>query len=75
MCLILQMDKVISEAFKTVNNEDDKKMMIKEEEFKKILIEILGSIMLQLEGSPIAVSSNSVLHEPLSSSSTLLNPS
>jgi len=69
------MDKVISEAFKTVNNADDKKMMIKEEEFKKILIEILGSIMLQLEGSPIAVSSNSVLHEPLSSSSTLLNPS
>jgi len=77
MCLILQMDKVISEAFKTVNNADDKKMMmmIKEEEFKKILIEILGSIMLQLEGSPIAISSNSVLHEPLSSSSTLLNPS
>lgn len=69
------MDKVISEAFKTMNNGDDKKMMIKEEEFNKILIEILGSIMLQLEGSPIAVSSNSVLHEPLSASSTLLNPS
>ncbi|KEH36380.1 calcium-binding EF-hand protein [Medicago truncatula] len=72
---IEEMDKVISEAFKTMNNGDDKKMMIKEEEFKKILIEILGSIMLQLEGSPIAVSSNSVLHEPLSASSTLLNPS
>lgn len=72
---IEEMDKVISEAFKTMNNGDDKKMMIKEEEFNKILIEILGSIMLQLEGSPIAVSSNSVLHEPLSASSTLLNPS
>lgn len=65
------MDKVISEAFNMGNNEEDKKTMIKEEEFKKILTEILGSIMLQLEGSPIAVSSNSVVHEPLSSSTLL----
>jgi hypothetical protein len=68
------MDKVISEAFKIVNNADNKSVMIKEEEFKKILSEILGSIMLQLEGSPIAISSNSVVHEPLSSSTTLLHP-
>ncbi|XP_004500747.1 uncharacterized protein [Cicer arietinum] len=68
---IEEMDKVISEAFNMGNNEEDKKTMIKEEEFKKILTEILGSIMLQLEGSPIAVSSNSVVHEPLSSSTLL----
>lgn len=73
MCLILQIDKVIVEAFKMVNAEDTK--TVKEDEFKKILTEILGSIMLQLEGNPISVSSNSVVHEPLGSSSTLLQPS
>ncbi|KAJ1415960.1 EF-Hand 1, calcium-binding site [Sesbania bispinosa] len=50
---IEEMDKVISEAFKMVNADDKK--MVNEEEFKKILTEILGSIMLQLEGNPIAV--------------------
>lgn len=73
--LILQMDKVISETFKTVNNADETTMTVKEEEFKKLLTDILENIMLQLEESPIAVSSNSVVHEPLSSSSTLLHPS
>ena len=73
VCLILQIDKVIVEAFKMVNAEDTK--TVKEDEFKKILTEILGSIMLQLEGNPISVSSNSVVHEPLGSSSTLLQPS
>ncbi|KAK7283540.1 hypothetical protein RIF29_13113 [Crotalaria pallida] len=70
---IQEMDKVISEAFKMVNADDPK--MVKEEEFKKILTEILGSIMLQLEGNPISVSSNSVVHEPLGLSSKLLQPS
>ncbi|KAJ1411650.1 EF-Hand 1, calcium-binding site [Sesbania bispinosa] len=69
---IEEMDKVISEAFKMVSADDKK--IVNEEEFKKILTEILGSIMLQLEGNPIAVSSNSVVHEPLGSSSTLLQP-
>lgn len=50
---------------------DDGKL-VKEDEFKKLLTEILGSIMLQLEGNPILVSTNSVVHEPLASSSTLL---
>ena len=54
-------------------NADEAKML-KEDEFKKILTEILGSIMLQLEGNPLSVSSNSVVHEPLGSS-TLLQPS
>ncbi|KAK7404337.1 hypothetical protein VNO78_05142 [Psophocarpus tetragonolobus] len=69
---IEEMDKVIGEVFKMVNADDAK--VIKEEEYKKILTEILGSIMLQLEGNPISVSSNSVVHEPLDSSSTLLQP-
>lgn len=75
MCLVLQMDRAIHEAFKTVNNADDANATVNEEEFKKILTDILESIMLQLEESPIAISSNSVVHEPLSSSSTLLHPS
>ncbi|KAK7258095.1 hypothetical protein RIF29_32544 [Crotalaria pallida] len=69
---IEEMDKVIGEVFKMINADDGK--VIKEDEFKKILTEILGSIMLQLEGNPISVSSNSVVHEPLGSSSTLLQP-
>lgn len=67
-----EMDKVIGEVFKMVSADDAK--LVKEDEFKKILTEILGSLMLQLEGSPISVSSNSVVHEPLGSSSTLLQP-
>ncbi|XP_048337174.1 uncharacterized protein LOC107427486 isoform X2 [Ziziphus jujuba] len=67
-----QMDKVVGEAFKMVNADDGN--VVKEEEFKKILTEILASIMLQLEGTPISVSSNSVVHEPFAASSTLLQP-
>ncbi|KAG4985000.1 hypothetical protein HKD37_12G033014 [Glycine soja] len=70
---IEEMDKVIGEVFKMVNADDAK--VVKEDEFKKLLTEILGSIMLQLEGNPISVSSNSVVHEPLDLSSTLLQPS
>lgn len=60
------------EALKMVNGDDGK--MLKEEEFKKTVAEILGSIMLQLEGSPISVSSNSVVHEPLTSATGFLPP-
>ncbi|EXB36848.1 hypothetical protein L484_003233 [Morus notabilis] len=70
---IEEMDKVVGDVFKMVNADDGK--VVKDDEFKKILTEILGSIMLQLEGNPISVSSNSVVHEPLASSSTLLQPS
>ncbi|KAF7810815.1 EF-Hand 1 [Senna tora] len=69
---IEEMDKVIGEVFKMINADDGK--MVKEDEFKKMLTEILGSIMLQLEGNPISVSSNSVVHEPLGTSSSLLLP-
>ncbi|KAM5549939.1 hypothetical protein ABKV19_001058 [Rosa sericea] len=65
-----QMDKIVLDVFNLTNADDAK--LLKEDEFKKILTEILGTIMLQLEGSPISVYSNSVVHEPLASSSTLL---
>ncbi|KAB1207570.1 hypothetical protein CJ030_MR7G022872 [Morella rubra] len=68
-----EMDKVVIDACKMMNADDGK--MAKEDEFKKILASVLGSIMLQLEGNPISVSTNSVVHEPLASSSTLLQPS
>ncbi|XP_054778964.1 uncharacterized protein LOC129286897 isoform X1 [Prosopis cineraria] len=68
----LQMDKVIEEVFKMIDAHDGK--TVKDGEFKKILTEILGSIMLQLEGNPISVSSNSVVHEPLGPSMLLQPP-
>ncbi|WCJ34630.1 Calcium-binding EF-hand family protein [Euphorbia peplus] len=74
--VVEEIDKIVEESLKMVNANDGK--VIKEEEFKKIMTEILGSLMLQLEFNPISVSSNSVVHEPLassSSSSTLLHPS
>lgn len=70
---MFQMDKVVGEVFKMLNANDGK--LVKEDEFKKLLTEILGSLMLQLEGNPISISSNSVVHEPLASSSTLLQES
>jgi hypothetical protein len=70
---MFQMDEVISEVFKMMNADDGK--LVKEDEFKKMLTEIMGSIMLQLESNPVSISSNSVVHEPLASSTTLLQPS
>ncbi|KAG0498842.1 hypothetical protein HPP92_003533 [Vanilla planifolia] len=68
-----KVDGVVNEVLKMVNAGDEK--LIDEEEFKMLMKEILGCIMLQLEGSPIFVSCNSVVHETLDSSSTLLPPS
>lgn len=70
---IQEMDEVISEVFKMMNADDGK--LVKEDEFKKMLTEIMGSIMLQLESNPVSISSNSVVHEPLASSTTLLQSS
>ncbi|KAG8368157.1 hypothetical protein BUALT_Bualt15G0015800 [Buddleja alternifolia] len=67
-----KMDNIMNEALKMFDAGDGK--MVKEDEFKKLLTEVLGSIMLQLEGSPVSVSINSVVHEPLATSSTLLQP-
>lgn len=66
-----QVDAVVNEAFKMANADDGK--AVDEAEFKKLLTEILGAVMLQLDGSAIAVSTNTVLHEPMSTSSTLLS--
>lgn len=69
-----QVDAVVNEAFKMANADDGKP--VDEAEFKKLLTEILGAVMLQLDGNAISVSTNTVLHEPMStSSSTLLSPS
>lgn len=67
-----QMDNVIDEAFKTLNATETK--MVEEEEFKKLLTEVLANMLSQLEDSPITVSTNSVLHEPLASSSGASDP-
>ncbi|XP_039137466.1 uncharacterized protein LOC120275047 [Dioscorea cayenensis subsp. rotundata] len=69
---VQQVDAVVNEAFKMVNADDGK--TVDEQEFKKLMTEILGSIMLQLQGNAVFVSSNSVIHETLPSSSTLLPP-
>jgi hypothetical protein len=68
---IQQVDAVVNEAFKMAKADDLK--AVNEAEFKKLLTEILGAIMLQLDGNPIAVSTNTVVHEPMSTS-TLLSP-
>lgn len=67
------MDRDIASVMKMLDADDGQ--LVKEEEFKKLLTEILGSLMLQLEGNPIAVSTNSVVHEPIASASSLLQPS
>ncbi|XP_078442748.1 calcium-binding EF-hand family protein [Wolffia australiana] len=67
---IADVDAVINETFKTLKADDGQK--VREAEFKKLMKEILGTIGLQLGVNPISVSANSVVHEPLSSPSTLL---
>ncbi|KAL6615375.1 hypothetical protein ACP70R_037645 [Stipagrostis hirtigluma subsp. patula] len=68
-----QVDAVVNEAFKMAKADDGK--TVDEAEFKKLLTEILGAVMLQLDGNPISVSTNTVVHEPMSTSSSLLSPS
>jgi len=65
-----QVDAVVNEAFKMAKADDG--VAVDEAEFKKLLTEILGAIMLQLDGKPISVSTNTVVHEPMSTSSSLL---
>ncbi|RRT81506.1 hypothetical protein B296_00011109 [Ensete ventricosum] len=65
-----QVDVIINEAVGMVKGDDGN--IVEEAEFKRTLTEILGSIMLQLEGNPVFVSTNSVVHEPLAASSTIL---
>ncbi|KAF8740108.1 hypothetical protein HU200_013824 [Digitaria exilis] len=67
-----QVDAVVNEAFKMTQADDGK--AVDEAEFKKLLTEILGAIMLQLDGNPISVSTHTVVHEPMSASPSLLSP-
>ncbi|KAK8945274.1 hypothetical protein KSP40_PGU017711 [Platanthera guangdongensis] len=69
---VAQVDDVLNEASKMVHAGEAK--LVDKEEFLKLMKEILGCIMLQLEGSPIFVSSNSVVHEILNSPSPLSHP-
>lgn len=48
------MDRVVDESFKLVDTE--KGGMVGKDEFCKCMLEVLGGIMLQLQGKPISVS-------------------
>ncbi|XP_057813381.1 uncharacterized protein LOC131027362 [Cryptomeria japonica] len=63
-CECMQMDEVISEVFKMVRAGEGG--VLNENEYNKLMLQVLGSIMLQLEGNSIHVSSVEVV----SSSST-----
>ncbi|XP_057813371.1 uncharacterized protein LOC131027352 [Cryptomeria japonica] len=60
---IEQMDEVISEVFKMVRADEGG--VLNENEFNKLMLQILGSIMLQLEGNSIHVSSVEVVSSSL----------
>ncbi|GAB2291990.1 hypothetical protein Dimus_026238 [Dionaea muscipula] len=62
-----QVDRVTDNVLKMVDADGGKLLQVKEEELKKLLTEALANIMLQLEGNPISVSYNSVVHEALAS--------
>ncbi|KAL2490640.1 Calcium-binding EF-hand family protein [Abeliophyllum distichum] len=68
-----QMDNITTEALKMFEMHDRK--MVNEEEFKKLLTQLLETIMQHLEANPISVSINSIVHESDTSSSTVLQPS
>ncbi|KAJ0966971.1 hypothetical protein J5N97_023888 [Dioscorea zingiberensis] len=64
---ICQVDTIVNEVLSTLNT-DDHLSTLGENDFKKTMTETLGRIMSQLEESPVFISSNSVIHEPLVSS-------
>ncbi|KAM0945513.1 hypothetical protein DsansV1_C10g0103511 [Dioscorea sansibarensis] len=64
-CAIDQIDAVLNA---------NEKEIINEEEFKETTTEILVKIMQQLEINPIIITSNSVVHEPMNSSTNLNSP-
>ena len=63
---------MVNEAIKTANADGGK--TVDEAEFKKLLTDTLGAVMRQLNSNPIFVSTNTVVHEPLSGSSGLFSP-
>lgn len=67
---IPQVDAVVNEAIKTANAGDGK--AADQAQFKKLLTDILGAVMRQLNSNPVFVSTNTVVHEPLSGASSAL---
>ncbi|CAA2965256.1 2 calcium sensor [Olea europaea subsp. europaea] len=67
-----QIDHVTTEALKMFEVNEQK--MVNEEEFKKLLTQVLETVVQHLEANPISVSVNSIVHEPHASSSTSSSP-
>jgi hypothetical protein len=68
---VKQVDAVVDEAIKTANADDGE--TVDEARFKKLLTDTLGAVMRQLNSNPVFVSTNTVVHEPLSGSSGLFS--
>ncbi|XP_066396185.1 uncharacterized protein [Miscanthus floridulus] len=68
---VKEVDAVVEESIKTVGVEEGK--AADEAEFKKSLTDILRAIMLRLNDNPVFISTDIVVHEPLSGSSTLFS--
>lgn len=68
---IVQVDAVVDKAIKTANANDGK--TVDEAEFKKLVTDTIGAVMRQLNSSPVFVSTNTVVHEPLSGASALFS--
>lgn len=64
---VCQVDAIVNEVLADVNTSDEN--IMHEEEFKKIMTEILESLVQHLEGNNIHLVSNSVIHEPLATTS------
>jgi len=55
----MQLDSVVNEACKMI--DDDTNGRVDRPGFDKCMLEVLGGVMLQLEGKPIAVASSAVV--------------
>lgn len=55
----MQMDSVVNEAFKMI--DDDAQGRVDKAGLNKCMLEVLGGVMLQLEGKPIGVNSSAVV--------------
>ena len=55
----MQMDNVVNEAFKMI--DEDATGRVDKDQFNKCMLEVLGALMLQLEGKPIGVKSSAVI--------------
>lgn len=57
--MVVQMDNVVNESFKLI--DDDANGRVDKAGFDKCMMEVLGGIMLQLEGKNIGVRSSGVV--------------